>query len=133
MNAVKKLYQTALNPLLIKPSRSLPDEIAVIGAGDPSAEEAALAEETGREIARQGAVLVCGGLGGVMASAAAGAASPISTPISAAPIAALPIVIEHLASGTIPGFRTFSATFSFRPEWSGRKSRKTRTALSGPC
>jgi enoyl-CoA hydratase/3-hydroxyacyl-CoA dehydrogenase len=33
MNASKKLYQTALNPLLIKPSRSLPDEIAVIGAG----------------------------------------------------------------------------------------------------
>jgi enoyl-CoA hydratase/3-hydroxyacyl-CoA dehydrogenase len=33
MNAVKKLYQTAMNPLLIEPSRSLPDEIAVIGAG----------------------------------------------------------------------------------------------------
>jgi enoyl-CoA hydratase/3-hydroxyacyl-CoA dehydrogenase len=33
MNAVKKLYQTALNPLLIEPSRSLPDEIAIIGAG----------------------------------------------------------------------------------------------------
>ena len=33
MNASKKLYQTALNPLLIKPARSLPAEIAVIGAG----------------------------------------------------------------------------------------------------
>ena len=33
MKAEKKLYQTALNPLLIKPARSLPDEIAVIGAG----------------------------------------------------------------------------------------------------
>jgi enoyl-CoA hydratase/3-hydroxyacyl-CoA dehydrogenase len=33
MNAVKKLYQTALNPLLIEPSRPLPDEIAIIGAG----------------------------------------------------------------------------------------------------
>jgi enoyl-CoA hydratase/3-hydroxyacyl-CoA dehydrogenase len=33
MNAEKKLYQTALNPLLIESSRSLPDEIAVIGAG----------------------------------------------------------------------------------------------------
>jgi enoyl-CoA hydratase/3-hydroxyacyl-CoA dehydrogenase len=33
MNAEKKLYQTALNPLLIEPSRSLPDEIAIIGAG----------------------------------------------------------------------------------------------------
>jgi enoyl-CoA hydratase/3-hydroxyacyl-CoA dehydrogenase len=33
MSTTEKLYQTALNPLLIKPSRSLPDEIAVIGAG----------------------------------------------------------------------------------------------------
>ena len=33
MSAENKLYQTALNPLLIKPARSLPDEIAVIGAG----------------------------------------------------------------------------------------------------
>ena len=33
MSTTKKLYQTALNPLLIEPSRSLPDEIAVIGAG----------------------------------------------------------------------------------------------------
>ena len=33
MNAARKLYQTALNPLLIEPSRSLPDEIAIIGAG----------------------------------------------------------------------------------------------------
>jgi enoyl-CoA hydratase/3-hydroxyacyl-CoA dehydrogenase len=33
MSTTEKLYQAALNPLLIKPSRSLPDEIAVIGAG----------------------------------------------------------------------------------------------------
>ena len=33
MSAEKKLYQTALNPLLIEPTRPLPDEIAVIGAG----------------------------------------------------------------------------------------------------
>jgi enoyl-CoA hydratase/3-hydroxyacyl-CoA dehydrogenase len=33
MSTTEKLYQTALNPLLIEPSRSLPDEIAVIGAG----------------------------------------------------------------------------------------------------
>jgi enoyl-CoA hydratase/3-hydroxyacyl-CoA dehydrogenase len=33
MSTTKKLYQTVLNPLLIEPSRSLPDEIAVIGAG----------------------------------------------------------------------------------------------------
>jgi len=33
MSITKKLYQRALNPLLIEPFRSLPDEIAVIGAG----------------------------------------------------------------------------------------------------
>ena len=33
MDAAKHLYRTVLNPLLIEPSRPLPDEIAVIGAG----------------------------------------------------------------------------------------------------
>jgi len=47
--------------------------IGVIGAGFCSAEIAALAEEVGREIARRGAVLVCGGLGGVMEAACRGA------------------------------------------------------------
>ena len=49
--------------------------IAVIGAGSPSDEEARLAEEVGREIARQGAALVCGGLGGVMEAACRGASA----------------------------------------------------------
>ena len=47
--------------------------IAVIGAGDAPAEVRALAVEVGREIAAHGAVLVCGGLGGVMEAAAQGA------------------------------------------------------------
>ena len=47
--------------------------IAVIGGSDPSPEEARLAEEVGREIALQGATLVCGGLGGIMAAACKGA------------------------------------------------------------
>jgi uncharacterized protein (TIGR00725 family) len=47
--------------------------IAVIGGGDCSPQEADMAEEVGREIARQGAVLVCGGLGGVMEAACRGA------------------------------------------------------------
>ncbi|MBI2176968.1 MAG: TIGR00725 family protein [Candidatus Tectomicrobia bacterium] len=49
--------------------------IAVIGDSAPSAETAALAEEVGRLLAREGAVLVCGGLGGVMEAAARGAKS----------------------------------------------------------
>ena len=47
--------------------------IGVIGDSDPAPATAALAEEAGAEIARAGAVLVCGGLGGVMQAAARGA------------------------------------------------------------
>ena len=47
--------------------------IAVIGGSDCSPEATKLAEEVGSEIARQGAVLVCGGLGGVMEAACRGA------------------------------------------------------------
>ena len=49
--------------------------IAVIGGGECSSQVTRLAEEVGREIARQGAVLVCGGLGGVMEAACRGAVS----------------------------------------------------------
>ncbi len=49
--------------------------IAVCGAGTASAALEALAEVVGRALAREGAVLVCGGLGGVMAAAARGAAA----------------------------------------------------------
>ena len=49
--------------------------IAVIGGGQCSVKEARLAEEVGRELARQGAILVCGGLGGVMEAACKGASS----------------------------------------------------------
>jgi uncharacterized protein (TIGR00725 family) len=48
--------------------------IAVIGGGEVPPEIAAVAEEVGREIARHGAALVCGGLGGVMEAACRGAA-----------------------------------------------------------
>jgi uncharacterized protein (TIGR00725 family) len=48
-------------------------QIAVIGKGAPDAELAPLAEEVGRRIAESGAVLVCGGMGGVMEAAARGA------------------------------------------------------------
>ena len=49
--------------------------IAVIGSNQPSPQEAKLAEAVGRELARQGATLVCGGLGGVMEAACKGAQS----------------------------------------------------------
>jgi len=48
--------------------------IAVIGGSEVPPQTARLAEEVGREIARCGAVLVCGGMSGVMEAACKGAA-----------------------------------------------------------
>jgi uncharacterized protein (TIGR00725 family) len=49
--------------------------VAVIGAGQCSKEVAQIAESVGRELARRGVILVCGGLGGVMEAACRGARS----------------------------------------------------------
>ncbi|MCK4450535.1 MAG: TIGR00725 family protein, partial [Anaerolineae bacterium] len=49
--------------------------IAVIGGSAPTAEEAAAAEAVGRALAEGGAILVCGGLRGVMEAACRGAKS----------------------------------------------------------
>jgi len=59
--------------------------ITVIGGSQCSAEEAKLAEEVGRELARQDAILICGGLGGVMAAACKGASSQGGTTIGILP------------------------------------------------
>jgi hypothetical protein len=48
--------------------------VAVIGAGQCTAAEAALAEEVGRLLTEAGAVVLTGGRGGVMAAASRGAA-----------------------------------------------------------
>jgi len=47
--------------------------IAVIGGSQCSSQEVKLAEEVGRELARQGAAVICGGLGGVMEAVCKGA------------------------------------------------------------
>src|SRR2546430_9810950 len=47
--------------------------VAVVGGGTCTPQEAAWATAVGRLIAERGAVLLCGGLGGVMAAAARGA------------------------------------------------------------
>lgn len=47
--------------------------IAICGAGQCDAPLAVLAEEVGRRVAQAGALLVCGGLGGVMEAACRGA------------------------------------------------------------
>ena len=49
--------------------------IAVIGGSNASKQEIKAAEAVGRELAKRGAILVCGGLGGVMEAACRGAVS----------------------------------------------------------
>jgi len=49
--------------------------IGVIGGAAPTPEEAAIAEAVGCALAERGAVLICGGLGGVMGAACRGAKS----------------------------------------------------------
>lgn len=60
-------------------------QIAVIGDSQPSAQVADWAEEVGRLIAQHDAVVVCGGLGGVMAAAARGAAQNNGTSVGILP------------------------------------------------
>jgi uncharacterized protein (TIGR00725 family) len=59
--------------------------IGVIGAGDCSNEVYKLAEQVGERIAKAGAVLVCGGLGGVMEAASKGAKKQSGTTIGILP------------------------------------------------
>ena len=47
--------------------------VAVVGGSDCTSAEAALAEDLGRRLAQRGAVVVCGGLTGVMEAVAKGA------------------------------------------------------------
>ncbi len=48
-------------------------QVSVIGSSDPDPKFLPLAREVGRAIAVRGAVLICGGLGGIMEAAAQGA------------------------------------------------------------
>jgi uncharacterized protein (TIGR00725 family) len=59
--------------------------IAVIGAGECTPEVARLAEEVGRRLAEKGAILICGGLGGVMEAACRGAKSAGGTTVGVLP------------------------------------------------
>ncbi len=59
--------------------------VAVVGGGEVDAETAAVAEQVGRELARRGAVVLCGGLGGVMEAACKGAKSEGGTTVGILP------------------------------------------------
>jgi uncharacterized protein (TIGR00725 family) len=62
-------------------------QISVIGSGtcEQDSETARLAEDVGRLLAEAGAVLVCGGMGGVMEAASRGAAAAGGTVIAIVP------------------------------------------------
>ncbi len=59
--------------------------VAVCGPASASEEESLLAEEVGRRLGEAGAVLVCGGLGGVMEAAARGCESVGGTSVGILP------------------------------------------------
>ncbi len=89
-----------------------PPLVAVCGPGEATAEEERLAEAVGRRLAELGAVVLCGGLGGVMAAAARGARAagglsvgllPGDDPEEAAPEVglALPTGLGELRNGLL--------------------------------
>jgi uncharacterized protein (TIGR00725 family) len=59
--------------------------VAVVGPGEAEERHAAAAEEVGRLIAESGALLVCGGLGGVMEAACRGARAAGGTTVGILP------------------------------------------------
>jgi uncharacterized protein (TIGR00725 family) len=64
-----------------------PRQVSVIGSGtcEEGSDAWRLAEETGRRLAEAGAVVVCGGLGGVMEAASRGAAEVGGTVVGILP------------------------------------------------
>jgi hypothetical protein len=59
--------------------------VTVIGAADATREEAAAAERVGQLLAERGAIVVCGGRGGVMEAVCRGAASHGGTTVGILP------------------------------------------------
>ncbi len=59
--------------------------VAVVGASEPTGSDMADAEQVGRLLAQAGAIVVCGGRGGVMAAAAKGAAEAGGTVVGMLP------------------------------------------------
>jgi uncharacterized protein (TIGR00725 family) len=62
-----------------------PVYVAVVGAGSADARTASVAEEVGRLLGGRGAIVVCGGLGGVMEAACRGAKSARGTTVGILP------------------------------------------------
>jgi uncharacterized protein (TIGR00725 family) len=78
--------------------------IGVIGAGKDDAALTGIAEEVGRLIAARGALLVCGGLGGVMEAAARGAKAAGGTTIGILPQATKEMANQYIDVPVATGF-----------------------------
>jgi uncharacterized protein (TIGR00725 family) len=82
----------------------MPVQISVIGAGEGAEEILRDAEVVGRSLAEAGAVVVCGGRGGVMEAVAKGAAEAGGTVLGILPTLATadanPYVTHAIATGT---------------------------------
>lgn len=63
----------------------MPAYVSVVGPGEASAEQLDAAERVGRGLAQAGAIVVCGGLGGVMAAACRGASEAGGTTVGILP------------------------------------------------
>ncbi len=80
-----------------------PRYVAVCGASDPEPGQRELAREVGRRLAEAGAVVLCGGLGGVMEAAAEGAASARGTVVGILPGADRTAANPHLSLAIATG------------------------------
>jgi len=78
--------------------------IGVIGAGTADASLIGIAQEVGRLIANRAALLVCGGLGGVMEAAARGAKAAGGTTIGILPQATKEMVNPYIDVPVATGF-----------------------------
>jgi uncharacterized protein (TIGR00725 family) len=77
--------------------------VAVIGPGDATPDEGARAEEVGQLLAERGAVVVCGGLGGVMEAVARGARAAGGTVVGILPGTARSDANEHVTVAIATG------------------------------
>jgi len=100
--------------------------IGVIGAGNASSRGLEHAYQVGRLIAKKGAVLVCGGLGGVMEAASRGCVEaggevlgilPGSSPGAANPYVTLPIVTAMGHARNVIIAQTASALVAIEGEY----------------
>ena len=75
--------------------------VGVVGPGEATAAEIAVAEELGARLVDLGATVVCGGLGGVMEAACRGAKSRRGTTVGLLPDVAIATGLGELRNGLI--------------------------------